>query len=414
MFKKTIENFLNEFSKKTIRPTDWDGIIFWFNVRYIAIEAVLITVIGGLILSILNFLPFINLNGMFFVVSLVIAIMRIMKHKEKFLNFLEVPVGNIGMITLLGEIKGSIDEDNQYHLVPGKYRDIVDIIFYKNIFDVIIPPTRFDNFDYHFEEVYTKDGVSIKGTHTGRPQLVDPWAWCQLMLATKDLNIHNKKVEDVSLEAMNNAADNLTLRGILKAEGEDHDGSDDFKNEYQKELEELLQLHPYKKPFLSDIDWDRERKERETDEKKRDTTKIFYFPETGLNIMFNIKTRSPMDLDLKEALAAEALATERKKAVVIDAEAEKEKLILEGQGKANAEKEIANAAAEAYETAFRKFKDLDLSNEVAAQKAALSANLYASEVLTEIGNSDGSPISGGGLDLVKIIALAKGLWKDKK
>ena len=86
-------------------------------------------------------------------------------------------------------------------------------------------------------------------------------------------------------------------------------------------------------------------------------------------------------------------------------------MILEGEGKAAAERELARQITEAYKDAYQKLVLSGVDPKVAQQKAALIANLYAHETVTEIGNSDGTPIQ---FDLAKIFALIKSFWTKNK
>lgn len=398
----------NIFSEEKINPRMWDREITKFNIWYMIKEFFVIFIGLSLVLSALNLFEFINFGFTFVIFALIVAILRVVQQMTKFMDFLEVPVGHLGIVTILDEVQGSFTDGNKYHLEPGKYRNIVNIFFYGDILNIITPPRKYNNFDYEFKNVLTKDGIKISGTYTGRPQLVDPWAWTTLLMATQDYDIHRKKIEDISLEAMNNAADNLTAKQMLKAVGNKmQNASDFFKEEYKKELGNLVLLTPAKEPIVEDVNWNRE------------IGDAFFFPETGLNIIFNIKTRIGDDKTM-ESLAAEVRAEEEAKGIEIRAEAEKLRLTIEGKGKAEAKKAIETATQQVFVKSYNDNIKLlsengviPLTNEMkdkAIHYAALTANQYKKEILSVISGPNGEAIEGG-FSLEKLIALGRTLFE---
>ncbi|MCA9351379.1 hypothetical protein KC929_01195 [Patescibacteria group bacterium] len=375
----------NNINMYRITPRIWERNAWRFSLGYIAIELLVITTGLGLILSL-----FIGWNA--FIVSGVVGIIRLVMQVQSTNGFMEVPYGYYALGKIQGEVQGKF-KGKQYHLIEGKYRYLSKIIFFGDIFSMVLFPKEYPNRDVNFLNIKTKDGILLLGTKTLRKANVNPWKTTSLMLSTaneiktvEDMNkIIDEKIEDISLQAINNACDNMTLQQVMKA-GDGSDGTDRFVKQFNSELGKLTQLTPKEPHFLTG------QKSRLEDE--------FYFDEVGLNVAVSIKTLVPMDKDVINALKVEVVAG-----------AEKVRLILEGEGKAAAERELARQITEAYKDAYQKLVLSGVDPKVAQQKAALIANLYAHETVTEIGNSDGTPIQ---FDLAKIFALIKSFWTKNK
>lgn len=387
------DNFGNTYK---ITPANWNSQILKLNAKIILFTAIFYGIIALVSLIILSIIFDYWVNWIFYIIIPIVISIICNKSTVDDSGFIEIKPGHFGLILILGQTQGSMDEP--YFLEEGDYREIFKIPFYQKIFSAIQVGKRLKPMEFVYKQVKTSDSAPYSGTHSFLPIIENPYQYVALVLSTSEDEVKNM-VEEISLEAMNETFDNYSVKYIAETKNI----SDILKENYL----EIIGFHDDCKDTHG-VDFY---------SKKQFSGDLFTINETGLAGKFLLKTFNPPP-EIKESYTKLGGADAEKRTTIINAKAKAEatkiqahadKMRVELEGAAQAEKEykIAQATQKIFnESLNENLISMGEENRTKAiHHAALTANHYAYESLSAIGNSDGSPITEGALERVMALAL---------
>lgn len=387
--RKIFENLLpNLFGRaRGLSPALWNSKVLWWNIQI----HLIISGIVGSTLGLLFWIAF-GMNPLF-ILGIICAIFLINFSAG---DYLEIEGGSFGIITILGELKGS--QRFPWILKEGDYRNLAKVPFFPEIFDVWVFTKTPTPLEYPFEKVKTSDGVHVDGTNGFTFFIEDPWKYADFLLSVGEDGL-KKIIHEVSLKSLNKTFDDYTLEEIFRGKN----ASDRIEKSYFQCLEGFVSTGG------SRGDYEKTSSGFDFFEDKNQTGVLFRFPNAGIAGRFYIKTFF-VAKDVQDSLKKKALAEVEKTARIVKAEGDAEASKIEGFALAEVEAEkvarVGESKQEIYKTQMEIFTKIDPDNKISATRRTMVAELFSDAYQDEKIISIGTP-NGDGLIPPKIAKSLK-------
>lgn len=374
--RKIFENLLpNLFGRaRGLSPALWNSKVLWWNIQV----HLIVSGIVGSILGLLFWIIF-GMNPLFILGIIGVLFLVIFSAGD----YLEIEGGSFGIITILGELKGS--QRSPWILKEGDYRNLAKVPFFPEIFDVWVFTKTPTPLEYPFEKVKTSDGVHVDGTNGFTYFIEDPWKYADFLLSVGEDGL-KKIIHEVSLKSLNKTFDDYTLEEIFR----DKDASDRIEKSYFRSLESFVSVGG------SRGDYERTSSGFDFFENKNQTGVLFRFPFAGIVGRFYIKTFF-VAKDVQDSLKRKALAGVEKTARIVKAEGDAEASKIEGFALAEVEAEkvsrIGESKQKIYQAQMELFEVIDPEGKISATRRTMVAELfsdaYQEEKIIAIGTPNG-------------------------